>query len=111
MDDTIRVDELTQRPARYWTEDGLPYLMLGISWILTSATFLVASVFPKGSLASQVYSMVAPILWGAACIATTWRIKTLKARFTSPRAGYVALQEPTAKFWAAFVPVFLIAAG
>jgi hypothetical protein len=112
MAQSVDLDEATKRPMRYWDQDGLPGLVLGLVLIVSGGVFLVGRALPRGSSISQVYAIVAPILWGGSCLAMRWGLKKLKERITFPRGGYVALREPTLTYRAsALAAVLLVGAG
>jgi hypothetical protein len=98
---------------RYWDEDGLPEVMLGLLSIASSGVFLVGYALPKGSSTAQAYAQVGPIIWAAASLAMRWGLKKLKERLTSPRGGYGAgISETSPTYWAfALGVVLLVGAG
>jgi len=90
----VHLDEIAQRPVRYWNRDGLAELMLGLLMMVSGGVFLVAHALPKGSSFSQVWAFAAPVLWGGSALALKRGLLTLKERVTVPRGGYVALSKP-----------------
>jgi hypothetical protein len=107
------LDETAKRPTRYWDQDGLPEVMLGLLSIASSGVFLVGYALPRGSSTAQAYAQVGPIIWAAASLAMRWGLKKLKERITFPRSGYAAaLSEPNPTYWAyALGVVLLVGAG
>lgn len=107
------LDETAKRPVRYWDQDGLPELMLGLLAIASSGVFLVGYALPRGTSTAQTYAQFGPILWAAASLAMRWGLKRLKERITVPRGGYAAvLSEPSPTYWAfALGVVLLVGAG
>ena len=93
MRQSVRFDDISKRPLRYWSEDGVPDLVLGLWCACTALIFLAARMLPKGSSAASVYPMAAPALWGLSSLAMVRGLKALKERITFPRTGYVALRE------------------
>ena len=100
--------DLPTRPMRYWDQDGLPEIMLGLLFIVSSGVFLVGYALPRGSPTAQLYAQVGPITWAAACLAMRWGLKELKERITFPRSGNVALPEPAPTYWAWALGVVLL---
>lgn len=87
------LDDLARRPARYWTIDGLPELMLGVLWIVWGAAFLAGQALPHDWRWTAYWLTVAPVL-ALSGIAGNWLTRRLKARVTFPRAGYVEWKAP-----------------
>jgi hypothetical protein len=85
------LDEVTRRPVRYLSEDGVPDLMLGLNSLLVGVIFLIAFELPKGSSVGRYYIFLAQILWGCCIFGMRWGITTLRRNVTFPRGGYVAL--------------------
>jgi hypothetical protein len=85
------LDEVTRRPMRYLSEDGVPDLTLGLQSLLVGVIFLIAFELPKGSAISHIYIFAAQILWGCCILGMRWGVKALKTQVTFPRGGYVAL--------------------
>lgn len=108
MAQPVHPDDIAKRPLRYWSQDGLPDLMLGLMFVVMGAIFLVGRMLPKGASIAQVYSMVAPVLWGISSIAMAKGLKKLKERITFPRGGYVALREPALTYRASVLAVILL---
>jgi hypothetical protein len=102
------LDELGRRPTKYWEQDGLPELMLGLLSIASSGVFLIGYALPRGSSTAQIYAQVGPICWAAACLAMRWGLKMLKDRITLPRGNHSALPEPTPTYWASALGVVLL---
>jgi hypothetical protein len=109
MNPSVPLDDFAKRPMRYWSQDGLPDLMLGLMCLVTGVIHLIWESLPTDSSLVHVYSMVAPWVWMGCCIALLGSIKKLKERISFPRTGYVALQKTNwprrVVFTAFFVPV------
>jgi hypothetical protein len=97
------LDDFAKRPMRYWSQDGLPDLLLGLMLVVPGIVFLAGEALPKASFSSQAYSFVAPWVWLGCTLALVRIFKRLKERIIFPRAGYVALPDPTWRYWAAMV--------
>ena len=87
------LDEIARRPARYWTIDGLPELMLGVLWIVSGGAWLLGQQVPARWPWKAYWLIVAPALalGGFAANALT---RALKRRVTFPRSGYVDWRPP-----------------
>jgi len=108
----VHLDEIAQRPVRYWNRDGLTELMLGLLMMVSGGVFLVAHALPKGSSFSQVWAFAAPVLWGGSALALKRGMFKLKEQLTFPRGGYVALPEPSTAYWvSALAAVVLVGGG
>ncbi|MGJ5817319.1 hypothetical protein [Paludibaculum fermentans] len=86
--------EIEDRPMRSWNVDGLQEMIMGVLWILWGGLWLIGQELPKGRL-YQVYWLVVPVMLALSGFAGNWVVGRLKQRVTFPRAGYVALREPT----------------
>jgi hypothetical protein len=112
MRDITHLDEIAKRPLRYWSEDGLPDLMLGLMFVVVAAIFLIGRMLPAGSSIARAYPMAAPALWAVSSIAIARALKKLKERITFPRAGYIAFREPALFYRAcALALVLLVGVG
>lgn len=96
---------------RYWDQDGLPELMLGLLLTITGSAFLAGYALPRESSIAQVYAFVAPIVWGGSSLAMSWGLRKLKERITFPRGGYVALRRPTPAYRVSALVVVLLVGG
>jgi hypothetical protein len=90
----INLDEIANRPQRYWDVDGFPELVMGLLWMLWGAAWLVGESVPRGWQGS-IYWMLVPALLVLSGVAAVRAIKLLKARYTFPRTGYVEWNEPS----------------
>lgn len=103
------LNDLARRPQKYWTADGLPELVMGALWILWGTAWLVGEALPRGS--ANVYWMVVPVLLAASAAVAVRVIKSLKARVTFPRTGYVEWKEPSVAARLATAVVAMVAAA
>lgn len=86
--------ELERRPTKYWNEDGLPELVMGLLWMLWGGAWLVGNALPRGPV-WNVFWMFTPALLALSGVAAVRLTKALKARVTFPRTGYVQWKAPT----------------
>lgn len=94
MTKSLDLGELERRPARYWNEDGLPELIMGLLWIVWGGAWLIGNALPRGGM-WNVYWMLTPALLALSGMAAVRLTKRLKSRLTFPRTGYVRWKEPT----------------
>jgi hypothetical protein len=85
----INVDEIAKRPSRYWYQDGLVEIFVGLMMVVPACLFRLAQKLPKGSL----LLMLAPLAWLAVILALKRGLTTLKERLVSPRGGYIVLAD------------------
>lgn len=88
MDDIIREQE--KRVHRYWTEDGLPDLYIGLSFIAYAVLLTWRAAGAPGWAEFLISAF--PIL---IIIFGRWVIEAAKQRCTYPRTGYVKYPIPT----------------
>jgi hypothetical protein len=88
------LDDLEQRPRRYWHVDGIPELVMGGIWILWGAAVLIGEALPRGP-GFVVYWLTVPAVLALSGFASRWLVIRLKERLTYPRTGYVDYPEPT----------------
>lgn len=88
MSDIIREQE--KRVHRYWTEDGLPDLYIGLSFIVYAAllTWRVAGAPGWAEFLISAFPILI-VIFGR------WLIEAAKQRVTYPRTGYVKYPLPT----------------
>lgn len=103
------LDEIARRPQKYWTADGLPEVVMGALWMVWGIAWLVGENLPRDQ--ARVYWMIVPLLLVVGGVAAIRVIKSLKARITFPRTGYVEWKEPTRAAQLATAAVAMIAAA
>lgn len=94
MADAVNLQELERRSVRYWNEDGLPELVMGLLWIVWGGSWLIGNALPRGPV-WNVFWMFTPALLALSGVAAVWATKKLKSTVTFPRTGYVQWKEPT----------------
>lgn len=92
--ESLDLRELERRPTRYWNEDGLPELIMGLLWIVWGGAWLIGNALPRGGV-WNVYWMLAPVFLALSGVAAVRLTRHLKSRLTFPRTGYVRWKEPT----------------
>ena len=73
--------ELERRPTKYWNEDGLPELVMGLLWVLWGGAWLVGNALPRGPV-WNVFWMFTPALLALSGVAAV--------RLTKVGAGWEA---------------------
>jgi hypothetical protein len=94
MTASVDLRELERRPRKYWNEDGLPELVMGLLWIVWGGAWLIGNALPRGPV-WNVFWMFTPALLALSGVAAVRLTKALKARVTFPRTGYVQWKAPT----------------
>lgn len=103
------LDDLARRPRRYWHVDGLPELMLGLTWMIWGTAWLIGQSVPHDWRATAYWLMVSPMLAVSGFV--VHRITgRLKQRVTFPRAGYVEWARPSAAARTGVVAITVIGA-
>ncbi len=82
-DDTIRA--MQQRVRRYWLEDGLPELGMGVLFLYIGG-FMALPVAVRHSAVGRALSL----LWIVLGLGSFTLLKWIKGRTTFPRTGYAA---------------------
>src|SRR5579862_9619059 len=80
MASPVNVDDVTLRAQRYWMEDGLVEITIGLSFV-----FLAGGIVTAGLSTLAAFGLF-------------WGLKKAKERITFPRCGYVALTQQTGKY-------------
>src|SRR5579862_7650032 len=80
MASPVNVDDVTLRAQRYWMEDGLVEITIGLSFV-----FLAGGIVTAGLSTLAAFGLF-------------WGLKKAKERITFPRCGYVALLLQTGKY-------------
>jgi hypothetical protein len=101
MTNEMTVDELVKRTYRYFYDDGLAELAVGLLFALTG--IILVGWHALGSTQWVTIGVVAAtvLLVAAGPLLVAWAVRTVKGRVTYPRTGYVAYRagEPGAARW------------
>ena len=81
--------DVEQRVKRYWYSDGIAELSLGGMFLMLGIYFGLQGYFGEGSRASVIMQVGLFVIVFAGIIGVQWVVKTLKAKLTYPRTGYV----------------------
>lgn len=81
--------DVEQRVKRYWYEDGIAEISVGLVFIVLGAFFGVQGFYGEGSKVAVILQMSMVLVMLGSVFGTQWLVKTLKSRLTYPRTGYV----------------------
>jgi hypothetical protein len=110
MTQHIDLADLSRRPLKHWSIDGIPEITMGGLWILWGASMLLSDVLPPGNAADS-FRMMLPFILVISALALNRLTKILKARITEPRAGRVVLPSPSVATRIATAAIAAIAAA
>lgn len=98
------IDEAPRRAIRYWYNDGLAEIGVGLLFLLVAAWFAVEGLAPAGSLPPSFSALGLPVIVVGGMIAFGLLVRVIKQRLTYPRTGYVAYpRTPPLRRWLAGV--------
>lgn len=83
------IKRVEQRVMRYWYTDGIAELAGGGMFVLLGLYFGLQGYFGEASLVSVILQAGLAVLMIGGAFGVRWLVKTLKARLTYPRTGYV----------------------
>jgi len=96
----LNLDEISRRPIWTLHADGIPDLVVGLTWVLWGILLGIPGVVPKDEL-WKYYWLVTPLVLVLSGLAGQWTIKKLKERWSYKRAGFVEpLKSKGGRFWA-----------
>mgnify|MGYP000962020371 CR=1 FL=1 len=84
---------LEGRSRRYWNEDGIPELVMGLIWLLWGALMILETALPRGL--QEPYTMLMPLVLVLSGFLAHGLIRRLKARLSDPLGGYVRHGPPS----------------
>ena len=90
-----QIDQTIRRTRSYWNVDGLPELGFGLLCLLLAGYFTVQSALPSDSLLYQVLNIAFILIIIGGSLLSNRLVSYLKRKFTYPRTGYVAYQQPS----------------
>ena len=94
MTTPLDLKSIERRPQKYWSADGLPELMMGLTWMVWGGAMAFGQTLSRGA-GWKVYWTFMPAVLALSGFAANWITRELKKRITFPRAGYVEWKEPT----------------
>jgi hypothetical protein len=94
MTQHIDFADLSRRPLKHWSMDGIPEITMGSLWILWGGSMLLSDVLPPGDATDSFRTML-PFVLVISALAVNRLTKTLKAKITEPRTGRVVLADPS----------------
>lgn len=102
---------LAERPARYWNEDGLPALAIGVLWIFYAGLYLAGMGLRPGLIRTAFWIVMSLFFPAGLGFVAFWGIKRIKERVTYPRTGYVSSLTPRSAWVVGIVVSVLALAG
>ncbi|MCE7938139.1 hypothetical protein DCC79_04400 [bacterium] len=106
------IDAIRRRTERYWFEDGLAELAVGINFVVLALLFWTEARLPPESPWRGLSAIGLPIVTIGGYFAARWAIGRLKQGITYPRTGRVAYRQPDARHQRmASAAAALVAAG
>ncbi len=84
---------LEGRARRYWNEDGIPELVMGLVWLLWGGLLLLEPAMPAGL--RRPYALLMPLVLVLSGFAANGVVRRLKARWSDPLGGYVRHSPPS----------------
>lgn len=97
------VDQARQRAARYWVQDGLNEIVVGLLLLVVGAYLLVEGTAPLGPAMNTPLLVGFAILVIALSLLARSLVLRLKDRYVHARTGYVAFRQeksPAARWFA-----------
>ena len=87
MDDKLL--DMEQRVKRYWYSDGIAELSIGGMFALLGLYFGIQGYFGEDSTVGVILQVSMILVMIVGILGSNWLVRTLKARLTYPRTGYV----------------------
>ncbi|MDX1378138.1 MAG: hypothetical protein R3307_04755 [Anaerolineales bacterium] len=81
--------DVEKRVKRYWYEDGIAEISVGLLFTVLGAFFGVQGYYGEGSKVAVILQMSMVLVMLGSIFGTQWMVKTLKSNLTYPRTGYV----------------------
>ncbi|RPI33584.1 MAG: hypothetical protein EHM70_05575 [Chloroflexota bacterium] len=91
------LDDVVERPRRYWKEDGLAELVIGTLFLLAALLFYIQTLSAAGSIGRALIDVLIPLLLVGMYLGSKRLVEMIKSRLTYPRTGYVAYRRPERK--------------
>lgn len=88
------IERAMQRTQRYWYDDGLTEIAVGLVLALVGLVFFVEAAAPRGLLWPSFSAILLPVLAFGGTIIGSRLVKAAKERLTYPRTGYVSYPKP-----------------
>lgn len=110
MSEKEKIDEMVRRTYRYFYEDGLSEMGVGLLFAVTGLLLLVWQGIESGSLSGAVFSVGMAVLVFGGVLLVRKVVQELKERITYPRTGYVSYRqgEPSIGRWAVIIAALLL---
>ncbi|MCJ7678612.1 MAG: hypothetical protein MUO35_12935 [Anaerolineales bacterium] len=89
-----QVEHAPRSAFRYWFDDGLVEIGVGLLFLALMALFAVESLAPAESLPAGFSAFGLPVIVIGGMIVLGLALRVIKERLTFPRTGYVAYPRP-----------------
>ena len=95
MTDYDEIQRVERRTRRYWFEDGITEIGMGIVFILLALYFLAWNYLEAAGAAAPLAAVLLPVLIVVLIIGVNRGIRTAKDRYVHPRTGYLSFPKPS----------------
>jgi len=85
-----QVEAAPRRAARYWFDDGLVEIGVGLLFLLMAAMFALEGLVPAGRLPAAFSALWLPVILLGGMLVLSVALRAVKQRLTYPRTGYVS---------------------
>ncbi len=92
---TTRQSDIERRTRRYWYEDGLAEISVGLLFGAVSLLLVVEAVSPAGTLPPLVAVLGLPLLALIGMVAVRFGVRVAKDHLTYPRTGFLVYRRRT----------------
>ena len=89
-----QVENAPRSAFRYWFDDGLVEIGVGLLFLALTALFAVEGLAPDGSAWAGFSAVCLPVIVIGGMIVLGLALRVIKERLTFPRTGYVAYPRP-----------------
>ncbi|MGD8584316.1 MAG: hypothetical protein PVJ75_03105 [Chloroflexota bacterium] len=105
-----KVDDHVKRTYRYFYDDGLVEIAVGLLMIAVGAVLLARPLVTSSTLRSAILVVILPAMILGGMFLIKWFVQKAKERVTYERTGYVAYRqgEPTNSRWFLIIALLLL---
>ncbi len=97
MTDYDEMERIERRTRRYWFEDGIGEIGLGIVFVLLATYFAASAAVPPDSPLKPFVTLFLPVLIVVLSFTTNRAIQAAKDRYVHPRTGYLSFPKPSSR--------------
>ncbi len=100
MDDLrSEMERLEKRTRRYWFDDGIVEISVGLTLLVVALFFLVENSVGGAPTAPRIVNVIFASLIVVLALSVKWAARRLKDRFVHPRTGFVAYPRRRNRRW------------